>query len=521
MTSQGNSMTNYALRGMIRDLCMQYSSVEDLYDAIQRGTEKVVGAKQSGKVEWSGPAFDFVNALNEAGFGDLDIVFEYVIPGTTRRIDAVVLGQRDSKKYALIVEFKSWSMTAEEFMCNYGPWHIENDGVMRAKLRREEQVKVEHPLFQALSYRNFINNFHSAAFSSEWHLESICFLPGVTNKEFLYYESAPGDLNGKRLAQTIRKAVDDFVVCSSDDLKSRLEAWEVQKDAELPGSQRTRGRVMADSDVCAGFVRGHFAIPMPAERQEGQRGNAAGEKKAGNLVRKICLALAASAKGENPNPLDKRHDLLEEMLEPLRRMLTEASREVIDGTLDVSVNDKRLLIPIDCEKACDFDERHGHPSLLNAAAIALLLQYLLLRTGLPFRTQISMQVNYDDLVQIGDEICNSYRKHDVSDKDKLVQGAFDAITLSSSFSAINAYKWEPAVCTSVGLVDLCGKKDMAGRVSARKEAWSKAALKVFLDKSKEAQVVFLLFNENTGSDIRDCLLGGEGDFGAFQIVRCS
>lgn len=494
MADSGRPRRNYALRGKVEHLYKEYPTPKDLHEALSKGTDDLWGKRiSSNKTNQSDPHYRFLKMLNDdEHLRKLDVVFEYVIPGTTRRVDAVVFGEitwTDSKtkekktdKYALIAEFKSWD---EErwgeggFESKYQGWSTDPDGSLRAHPKKDVSgfYPLEHPLWQALSYRNFLNNFHSAASNNDWYLDSICFLSGVSDSEFLFSGKA---CSNSGFCKKVCKRCDDYVAVSSEDDACLNTVLMKRLNAE---GDNKHSAVTRSDFACDEFLQGTYMVPLS-------------RNKAGGILRRICLTSGGcyNEKGEEVR-VDSRIAIFKDVLE-------HAFHKIFESGLDGTIDDKRWMIILDVQELLDSK---------TSADLAMGLQYALLQTGYPF---VSLQTNTDALEEMKDHFKETGKP--------LVEYAFQSPPFGeiSRFNTFNAYKWESGVYTTVGIVDLCGDvRDEARNLKPNKdEEQSKkpqGSLEEFLKNSTEARAIFLLVDDKTPFAKE---LKGDS-FAGFNVIR--
>lgn len=482
MTDSGRPTRNYALRGKVKYLCDEYPSLESLHRALSEGTDDLWGEKiASSDTQLSKPHFKLLRALDEdERFRELDVVFEYVIPGTARRIDAIVFGetlntitdskareaQVEIKKYALVMELKAWreeEWGGDGFDAHYGCWKATPDWRLRAFPKKENSgfYPLEHPHMQVLSYRNFLKNFHSAASNNDWWLEGTCFLSDIDDYRFLHI-----DANG------LNEGSDRFLAARSKDdehLKGLL--------GRMLGSNAndSRGEVAASDFACDEFLQGTYMVPMSLNRE-------------GSILNKICLMTALlDDKNEKHFEADPRISIFKELI-------GETLATILETGINGSIDNKKWLVLADAQKVHDECTSRKVPTFINHADISMGLLCALLQTGYPY---VSMQTNHPALQDIVKDLKERFDLDPKSPDSKIgarVRFALQEplgipIDKVSYFNVFNAYKWERAVCTTIGIVDLCD--------STREQAQEMKSLKEFLQRSTDAKLIFLLVDDKT------------------------
>lgn len=414
----------------------------------ERRRLELVDTDRSGQ---SMPHLLLIRELAESGFGDLDIVFEYRIPGTARRADALIIGETKplnsksvrKRDYALIIECKSWDSSnwgKDGFSAIYHPWTLCSDGDVRASRRKDApdrgfSEKLQHPLFQALAYRNFLNNFHSEALNSSWWIESACFLPDVDATSFLRCDKEHFNENE---CKAINDSVDSYAFATAHQIANALSDTE----------KRT---IVMPSEGVDEFLSGCFAIPA--------------ERKAGKVINNICKT-AAACKTETKGDTDTR--FTDKQVKSLSSMTKKDSKRIV-------------VLPV------PYDKKFNR--FVSSADLAMSLQDALLHVR-DASEGISLQTNGEALAKIR----KALEKSNAYEKKARIRYALNRLFIEKSmaFNVFNAYKWEPAVYTPVGIVDLCSWLDDKGERKRRKQAASLDSLDAFLEKSTAAKTIFLL-----------------------------
>lgn len=484
-----------ALDGTIQELCDEYDDLESFHRALtQKSNElqerlgihksKKEIEKEAKRNEQSKPHFDLINYLNEHGFGELSIIFEYVIPGSTLRADAVIVGERSEKNYALILEIKSWKESkwgmSGGFISKYNSWHINASGHLAATPRKTPNgddetaadgsplYELKHPLYQALTYRNLITLFHDkvshtqndkVAHTRGWYVNSACFIPGITDYSFLYLGEA-SQFSSKKDEKGDNDNKASFIYNRPEEVREALE------------------HVTASGEACKDFLNGSFAIPRGKGR--GTRNN-----KVVNPLHDICVAIAGSNESAG---IDLRSCILSGMLKQIEQHKDKAH---------ISNKLEKTVIVANIQQLLDYRARDGVPLFVNAADIALLLQDTFLRDGqlaIVFgdskSAEVSVQTSTESLLDLKALLRDDGR---LSNASKRVVHAFDEINLEhpSFFNVFSACKWSNAVCTRIGIIDFCS--------GSRAQTEDKKKLASFLRNSVEAKTIFLLVDDGTKS----------------------
>lgn len=472
--SMGNTMQRCALRGKISEFYNQFCIGDDgqptdeekaaqaLTRAINNNLEALLknqGIKETccDQPKWQIPHIKFLSEMNEAGFGDLEIVFEYVIPGTSRRIDAIVFWyDENSKHHVLIVEFKWWPTDDAAV-----EWFIDNDGNLKQKT-----ANGKHPLFQALGYVKLLNNFHSTAAASSVYTESMCFLPGCTEKMLkLQIADKPETSTyatsaNEAIAPFINQAVDKHAVLGTNEseLRKSFNDFVNQKIHQKIFKKRRKGSINS-SIVCGRFLSGEYEI--------------ASKVKAAGLG-KICSVL------DNNESREK--------LSLVRSCIKELLIEFMLADYTGDVDDKKWLIAVNIQSL--IGEERG---FINSAELTMFLQHAILQTRFPRKTKVSVQANRSSLL----EIKSRMTKADLTElKTSNGNSPFDELNDGIGFNVFNAYRWDRGIFTPIGIVDCC-HWDKNNENVYRDIAQDSDKFYAFLKNSKKAEIIILLVDDKT------------------------
>ena len=111
---------------------------------------------------WKNSLGAFAEAVNGAGMDESWIVLEYQLPLSSARMDAMLLGQDKTGKHnAVVMEFKQW----DSCEAHYAPGVVMVGG----------QEKL-HPSAQALAYRRYLADTHTAFAKGDVGLSSAAYL---------------------------------------------------------------------------------------------------------------------------------------------------------------------------------------------------------------------------------------------------------------------------------------------------------------------------------------------------------
>ncbi|MEV5544398.1 DNA/RNA helicase domain-containing protein [Saccharopolyspora shandongensis] len=92
---------------------------------------------------WSRSWPELTSALMRADLGDLHLFLEYALPGSGERVDALLLGVRDGRLVAVVIELKQWSV------CTWA-------SATRAEVAGQEYT---HPCRQAAGYVRYLQTW--------------------------------------------------------------------------------------------------------------------------------------------------------------------------------------------------------------------------------------------------------------------------------------------------------------------------------------------------------------------------
>ncbi|MGY6653640.1 DNA/RNA helicase domain-containing protein [Amycolatopsis sp. TRM77291] len=99
---------------------------------------------ESERSSWENSWPALLRTLTEAGLGDLRLFFEYELPGSGQRVDALLLGSRgDGGVTAVVIELKQWT-------------ELDSTTALFTWVRR---VKYLHPSRQAAGYRTYLDDW--------------------------------------------------------------------------------------------------------------------------------------------------------------------------------------------------------------------------------------------------------------------------------------------------------------------------------------------------------------------------
>lgn len=182
-----------ALAGRVDDLLSAYQDEQAFVQAMDDGVSsntllnRIVnreGRHEGSEKSSSSVAYSFLQDLHQAGFGHLSVAFEYAMPGSSRRADAIVYSlesnTRQGKRVYLVVEFKGWD---DAYIKGFKGFQEKGCQLVSYD---ESGWGVKHPLDQARNYANYLLNFHSGiakgAAKRELAAYSCCYIPQLQDK---------------------------------------------------------------------------------------------------------------------------------------------------------------------------------------------------------------------------------------------------------------------------------------------------------------------------------------------------
>ncbi|MGW9027903.1 DNA/RNA helicase domain-containing protein [Streptomyces sp. NPDC055722] len=152
---------------------------------------------QSELNSWSKSWPALLTVLGNAGLDELYLLLEYELPGTSQRLDALLLGQRSDRLVAVVVELKQWSVAAA---------HPAGSGMLTVSGR-----DVLHPARQVGGYIAYLNDWVPADLDLE--------VRGLA-----YLHNAPADLVGRLRAAAASGPSAAYPLLGADDLPEDADA---------------------------------------------------------------------------------------------------------------------------------------------------------------------------------------------------------------------------------------------------------------------------------------------------------
>lgn len=183
------SVTEAALRSVMPEF------VDDALERFERGFGRPAGRAEVESWRHSWPALTRI--LTNADLGDLHMLLEYHLPGTSERIDALLLGEReDGCLTAVVIELKQWT-------------HARTDDMPAGLVEAGDRI-VQHPARQIGSYAHYLTDWVSRD-EVPLHVRGVAVL-----------HNAPADLIGSLRAVAERGPSAAFPILGRDDLEPTL-----------------------------------------------------------------------------------------------------------------------------------------------------------------------------------------------------------------------------------------------------------------------------------------------------------
>lgn len=184
-------------------------------------------AGQSEIRSWERSLPALVNALMEAGLGEVEVIIEYSLPLTSKRADAVLAGVHPTtgEPSYVIVELKQWSAA-----------YPEEDEPLLCRIDAYPDA-VLNPIEQVRGYCEYLLSFNAALERMPKSLAGVAYLHNATESRIAALRTVKEDLHGRMYTADQRGALLDF-------LRSRLaakcgaEAADVLRDAKIRPSKQ-------------------------------------------------------------------------------------------------------------------------------------------------------------------------------------------------------------------------------------------------------------------------------------------
>jgi hypothetical protein len=156
---------------------------------------------QSEVKSWTNSIFELLRELKEAKLEDVEVILEYRLPLSSKRVDALLAGVHPKTKRPsfVVVELKQWS---EVQLWESNPDLVVGPGFMdRPRL---------HPSLQVDGYVDYIEDFIKFIPDSSAHLSGVAFLHNLDSKvEIGVPEGAKSQVFAKNDSSTFRKVLTD------------------------------------------------------------------------------------------------------------------------------------------------------------------------------------------------------------------------------------------------------------------------------------------------------------------------
>jgi hypothetical protein len=184
-------------------------------------------AGQSEIRSWERSLPALVNALMEAGLGEVEVLIEYSLPLSSKRADAVLAGVHPTtgEPSYVVVELKQWSAA-----------YLEEDEPLLCRIDAYP-APVLNPIEQVRGYCEYLLSFNAALERMPKSLAGVAYLHNATESRIAGLRTVEEDLHGSMYTADQRGAFLDF-------LRSRLaatsgaEAADVLRDAKIRPSKQ-------------------------------------------------------------------------------------------------------------------------------------------------------------------------------------------------------------------------------------------------------------------------------------------
>ena len=139
---------------------------------------------------------------------DCGVLIEYKINSAGNRIDFIISGHDDvGNKNFIIVELKQWSVVEETYVEDVFNVTKTEEGSLRVSTFTGGAIReVVHPSYQAMSYKEYLEDMNETVSSGEVHVESCSYLHN-------YYEKDPEPLKSFHF----KKVIEDTPIFLSED----------------------------------------------------------------------------------------------------------------------------------------------------------------------------------------------------------------------------------------------------------------------------------------------------------------
>ncbi|MCX2970901.1 MULTISPECIES: DUF2075 domain-containing protein [Streptomyces] len=168
-----------------------------------------------------------VNALVEAGLGDVEVIIEYGLPLTSKRADAVLAGVHPTtgEPSYVVVELKQW-----------GAAYPEEDEPLLCRIDAYP-APVLNPIEQVRGYCAYLLAFNAALERMPASLAGVAYLHNATEARTAGLRGVPEDLHGRLYTADQRGAFLDFL-SSRLAAKPGAQAADLLRDAKIRPSKQ-------------------------------------------------------------------------------------------------------------------------------------------------------------------------------------------------------------------------------------------------------------------------------------------
>jgi len=140
--------------------------------------------------------------LVSAGLSDVEMLFEYQLPLTSKRADVVLVGKhpKTGGPSYLVVELKQWS-NAERF----------EDSDTLVRIEQYGERPVTHPVLQVRGYCDYMLDFTAVLANAPSSLAGVAYLHNATDNGVADLFRIPGDRLGSVFTGQRRSEFQDFL----------------------------------------------------------------------------------------------------------------------------------------------------------------------------------------------------------------------------------------------------------------------------------------------------------------------
>jgi len=147
---------------------------------------------------------------------NVGVAIEYLIPGTSKRVDFMITGKNENNNSIVLIELKQWSSSELS----------DSDGVIKVKFQKDRLVETPHPCYQVWSYTTLLENLNSNIDSQSIKLEPCAYLHNYDSDNIIdnvfynnYIQKAPLFLKSDALK--LQNFIKQYIK-QGDDCKSIL-----------------------------------------------------------------------------------------------------------------------------------------------------------------------------------------------------------------------------------------------------------------------------------------------------------